>query len=277
MTKQPDHLPEIAEAGAPAGIAPIYARIRHLTGAPMTALIWRHLATFPGALPEVWRAIGPFYEAGILQETAWSVARRTVTAPSADVTRPALAAAGVSSENCQAYGRILAAYNRANPVNFIAVRTLLHRMALPGDAIVAPPMRAWSPPSPVGDLPPMIPVADLSASDRTCIDALCTDPRLDRSTLVPSLYRHLPTLGPLIAMIHAAVLPRIESGEIPSAVRTVAASLDAEAQSLAHKLPPIEGLARIDGVTATFTRFSLVIPEMVVIGLLLERALGEPD
>ncbi len=119
----------------------------------------------------------------------------------------------------------------------------------------------------------MVPVTAIPPAVRRMIDDMASDPRLDRSRLVPSLYRHLVTSGPLIPAIHAALMPRFRSGEIPAGVRATAAALDAKAKLVATMLPPLPRLAAMAGVTGTFDRFSLVIPEMVVLGLVLRRAL----
>ncbi len=267
------HLAEIDEATAPPGIAAIYARIRHLTGAPMTALIWRHIATFPGALAEVWQAIGPLYEAGLLQEAAWQGAHDSVRIAPASLSDEKLAAAGLDLDARAAYVRILDAYNRANPVNFVAVRALSMRMAAPAMPRMAYPVRAWTPPDPVPALPPMVAVPALALQDRRMIDVLSSDPDLDRSQVVPSLYRHLPPLGPVIEQIHTALRSRFDSGEIPSQVKATALVMDRAARQFAGMLPPIERLRAIDGVAITFERFSRLIPEMVVVGLLLRRGL----
>ena len=109
-------LAELAEADAPPEIASIYAEMRHTTGAPMVALIWRHLATMPGVLAEVWRGLGPLYRSGRLQDAAWRAAAVNVQAAPADVGRARLIAAGLNDAGIAAFERVLEAYNRVNPV-----------------------------------------------------------------------------------------------------------------------------------------------------------------
>lgn len=267
------HLAEVPEDAAPPEITAIYARIRHLTGAPMTALIWRHLATIPGALPEIWQAMGPVYESGAIQEAAWTGARESVTMPPASLSRDRLSAIGLDEQQQDAFVRVLDAYNRANPVNFVAVRAMMRRIATTAPGHTAPAGLPWSPPAPIGALPPMVPVAAIPPTIRRMIDDMASDPRLDRSRLVPSLYRHIVAFDPLVPAIHEALMPRFRSGEIPAGVRATASALDAKAQAIAAMLPPLPRLAAMGDVTATFERFSLVIPEMVVLGLILRRAL----
>ena len=44
-------LPEVAERDAPPEIAAIYDEMRRFTRLPLVNLIYRHLASMPGALP----------------------------------------------------------------------------------------------------------------------------------------------------------------------------------------------------------------------------------
>ena len=52
-----DPLPAVTEAEASGETAAIFADFRALLGVSMVNLIWRHLATIPGALPWAWAAL----------------------------------------------------------------------------------------------------------------------------------------------------------------------------------------------------------------------------
>ena len=60
-------LPEQPEAQASDAVRAIYAQIRRAAGVPMVALIFRHLATLPGAMEWAWSVIGPPLAQGQLQ------------------------------------------------------------------------------------------------------------------------------------------------------------------------------------------------------------------
>jgi hypothetical protein len=68
-------LPEVSEANAPESVQAIYRDIRRLSGVPMVALIFRHIATYPEILDEVWTSIGPLFRGGRIQDTAWRIAK----------------------------------------------------------------------------------------------------------------------------------------------------------------------------------------------------------
>src|SRR6478672_10049762 len=119
------NLPELAERAATGEKAAIYAEIRRLGGVPMVALIFRHLATLPGALEWMWTAIGPAWRSGRLQETAWRIARGAPLEPLTPITRADLDSVGVDEAGRAELDAVLEAYNRANPENMLTILCVL--------------------------------------------------------------------------------------------------------------------------------------------------------
>jgi len=68
-------LPEVSEANAPESVEAFYRDTRRLSGVSMVALIFRHIATYPEILEEVWRSIGPMFRVGRIQDAAWRIAK----------------------------------------------------------------------------------------------------------------------------------------------------------------------------------------------------------
>ena len=56
-----ESVPSILETDAKGEIAEIYADIRKVLGTSVVNLIWRNLATMPGALPWTWSTVRPLY------------------------------------------------------------------------------------------------------------------------------------------------------------------------------------------------------------------------
>src|ERR1044072_4991799 len=56
-----ESVPSVLEADATGEIAEIYADIRKILGTSVVNLIWRNLATMPGALEWTWSAVRPLY------------------------------------------------------------------------------------------------------------------------------------------------------------------------------------------------------------------------
>lgn len=275
MTTTPSALPELAEADAPPDIRAIYQEIRSFSGVPMVALIWRHLATRPGVLEQSWRVLRPLFEAGAVQMAAWGAA--VTEAKPASLPRVRLEYAGLDDEGRTAFANVLDTYNRANPVNFVGVRILMRRsadkgpFAEPGEPLRLPP--GWSAPVWSGAMPPMYPLSEFTPEQRGSVNALNSDPKVDRNVVVPSLYRHLVGWPGLIQLIHAELAPRFASGEMLRIIETIAQEMDGEADRLAAGLPASAVVRLDDDVRGVLDRFSSLIPEMVAVGLLLRGGL----
>src|SRR5215212_10266373 len=105
-----DPLPAIAEAEASGETAAVFADIRAVLGVGVVNLIWRHLATIPGALPWAWGALRPRYADGGLARAAAGLRRRVVVPTVPVLPGEVFAAAGLSPEDLARIGGVLAAY-----------------------------------------------------------------------------------------------------------------------------------------------------------------------
>jgi hypothetical protein len=113
----------------------------------MVALIFRHIATYPEILEEVWTSIGPLFRGGRIQDAAWRIAKLVSLAeplPRLEPdTRDVLGLAGDDLERIQ---NTLDAYNRANPVNLLAILSLLARVQTDAPAVAPQERDDWPPP-----------------------------------------------------------------------------------------------------------------------------------
>ena len=264
-------LPELAERDATGDKAAIYAGMKRLGGVPMVALIFRHLATLPGGIEWTWGAIGPAWRQGLLQETAWRLARATPLVPIASIPRAALAPLGVDEQGLAGIRAVLAAYNRANPENLLSVLCILrllegHRAAVP------PAERAWSPPLAPGPLPPMVDVATMPRELSELLDVVAAPGDLGGPRVIQSLYRHFGGQPAFLALAVTLLRQRFDDGTIDRAVAELLSSMNAAATEIARSLsaPP----APHPGIREVCNRFGGgVIPQMIVVGRLLEAAL----
>lgn len=267
--------PEVLEAAAPPAIRAIYGEIRQLSGVPMVVLIFRHLATFPGVLEEVWAALRPLFVAGAMQEAAWAAAARStrtdLVPPIGGTLRPAL---GLDASRLIAVGDVLDAYNRANPVNLAACASLLARLREPKARRAPLAASAWAPPPIPRPLTPMISPADIAPDLRHLIGELGFGEPGKADAVVPSLFRHFADLPAFLVVLHDCLKPKIDDGSFPAAVEAVRAALAGSGEALATHLPPLPVLAATPAACAALKRFTAgVIPQMVVIGYGLRRAL----
>jgi hypothetical protein len=275
-------LPELSEKDARDNIAAIYADIRRLGGVPMVALIFRHLATVPGALEWMWDAVGPAWRSGRLQEAAWRIARAAPLEPLMPVPRAALRAWGVDAAGEAEIRIVLDAYNRANPENMLTIlcvlRLLRGRTATapapgthPGDAPRA--ASPWSPPPAPAPLAPMADVNTLPREISDVLDLVAAPGEPGGPRVVQSLYRHFCHRPAFLAAIVTLLRARFDDGSIDRAVKAVHTAMSAEAETIVRTLhaPPAPDM----GIESTCARFSgAVIPQMIVVGRLIEDALA---
>jgi hypothetical protein len=273
MTTPPEkYLPEIPEANASGAIREIYSELRRLGAVPMAALIFRHLATMPGSLEWVWAAIGPEFRSGRLQEEAWRIAREAPLQPLVPIPMEVLGALQIDARGLREVRDVIDAYNRANPANLLAVTCLL-RLLDGADGSETRAGRPWEPPQAVGKLVPMIDVATMSPELRDLFALLSRRSGEVDATVVPSPYRHFGHRPQFLALLITLILPRFDDGSIARAVAAIQTSMDATANQIVKGLsaPP----APNPGIGEALRRFGPVIPRMIVVGRLFERALPE--
>ena len=265
-------LPELPEHDASGDKAAIYAEMKRLGAVPMVALIFRHLATLPGGIEWTWSAIGPAWQSGRLQETAWRIARDAPLQPIAAIPRPALAALGVDAAGLAEIRIVLEAYNRANPENMLSVLCLLRLAA--GRAATKPlEPRAWSPPPAPGPLVAMGDVAAMPAEMGALLDLVAAPGADGAPRVVQSLYRHFLHRPAFLALAVTLLCQRFDDGSIDRSVAAIRTAMNEAADHLAESLsaPP----APDPGIRTACERFGgAVIPQMIVVGSLLRDALA---
>ena len=109
-----DPVPAVTEAAATGEIATIFADIRQVLGVEVVNLIWRHLATIPGALPWAWATVRPLYVDGTVAAEAAALRKNLDLPKLPPFPAETLAAAGLPGDNLTTIRNILAAYHRTN-------------------------------------------------------------------------------------------------------------------------------------------------------------------
>jgi len=246
----------IPENTAPPAIATIYADIRTTLRVPATNLVWRHIASFDGALAEVWRSVKPLYgdervagEAARLRELAeahplisWHVRE--------------LDAMGMKAGDIQTVRAVLQNYDQSNPVNLIALMALL--ASVTGSADTPPvPLRKSGPQDAaiVATLPPLIEVAAMSPETRRLAQRLNDiGLPLGERELIAGVPRHLAHWPLLLEKAVDFLAPH--ATEISGRIDAIQASAWTAGCALARELGPVGPGARSAAVATALRQFT---------------------
>ena len=267
---------ETSEANASDTTRAIYDEIKKLSGVPMVALIYRHLATHPGVLEEIWEAIGPLFRNGQIQETARRTAKSTVPIgllPPFEMN--ARRVLGVSDDALTEIRRTIEAYNRANPINQLAMLSLLARLSSDGPAKEPPAARDWISPDAIpGPLPRMASIKEMSPAIRLVINDFGFGDRSMLDPIVPSLFRHLTRWPNYLAALHLTLRPHFRDGRVARATSDLQVAMAREASTTGAFLPPLKHVAASPQAISAISHFSgAIIPMMTVIGYAMFKSL----
>lgn len=115
------NFPEVHFADADPATLRVYRNLMTAAGSGSPALIFRHMATYPGLLDWIWAAVGADVEAGWPGTAVWRIVADQGAVPLPAFTPDDLTNAGLDAAARTTVGHMLTSYNRMNPVNLIAV------------------------------------------------------------------------------------------------------------------------------------------------------------
>ena len=218
-------LPAIAEADARGETAELFADIRSVVGVRVVNLVWRHLATFDGALPMTWAAVRPLYTEGIVD------AETTRFRGSMVVPR----LTPLAGEEPPGLDAVLASYDHSNPMNLFALGALL--AALRGETSTAgDPLRGARIPAPDLDLPRLLSEAEVAPQTWTCVLRLNRFGDQPQPLILASMYRHLAHWPHFLGRVEAALGPVQNDGSLPRAIDTNLAAAKSRARVIASAI-----------------------------------------
>jgi hypothetical protein len=219
-----DPFPAVAEASATGEIADLFADIRTTVGVRVVNLVWRHLATFDGALPWAWGAVKPLYLAGLPDEAVRRF-RETMVLPKLS---------GLAGEQPASVDAVLASYDHSNTVNLFALGALV--AWLRGEAAEgASPTGGPRLPAPDVTLPPLASEADVSPEIWAMVLRLNRfgDPR---QLILASMYRHLAHAPDFLTKLEGSLATVQADGALERAIAANRASAQASARHLARAI-----------------------------------------
>lgn len=220
-----DPFPAITEAAATGQTAELFADIRATVGVRVVNLVWRHLATFDGALPWAWGAVKPLYLAGI-PDVAAQTFRATMIVPTLSTVAGAQPA-GVDA--------VLASYDHSNTINLFALGALVARLR--GD--VAPGGQLEGGPRlPAPDLPLPAIISEADVGPQTWARVLRLNRFADRPEplILASMYRHLAHWPSFLEQLESGLTPLQADGSLERAVSTNKAAAAAQCAVIARAI-----------------------------------------
>ncbi len=232
---QQESVPSVLETAATGEIAAIYGDIRKTLRTSVVNLIWRNLATMPGALQWTWSTVKPLYM-GAAAAHAGAV-RRGLALPSVPpLSENALAAAGVDKAAVAEIRVILDSYYHTNALALVVLSALLEHYD-PG--IASPVQPHESPPQQPGtELPALPPMAALPPPVQRLIEELNGFGEDTERSLIASMYRHLAYWPPYLAMVRTMLVPLQADGTLNALTVSARALGRAHGYVLARQLAP---------------------------------------
>ena len=240
--KPADPVPAVTEADAPASVAAIFADIRTTLHVDVVNLVWRHLATMPGALEWVWQTMKPLYLGPALEHA--DALRSDLTLPRVPpFSVDALASAGVDRNSLISIRAVLDSYHQTNALALVCFSAFLARFgARRSFADVAstaetdrPETIAAFPTSP--RLPRLPSSAEMTAPVGRLVFELNSFGEDSDPALVASMYRHLSYWPSYLAMIRTMLVPLHESGQLIALVSAARRQGERRGHELAASLP----------------------------------------
>lgn len=266
---------EISEADATGRTREIYDDFKASIGLPMVNLVYRHMATTPGCLEWAWALLRPHFVGGALAAEAEQLVGGLVAEETQPMTRDNLRDAGVDAAAQFTIIRTLEAYNRANPMNLIALAVLTRELQDPVPGGEAPPEPAPLPPRPTSTLPSMADIDALPKETQNVLGVLAAQAGVGDTAVVPTLYRHLTKWQGYLDLAVLAAARLVDDGSLDRE----ASVLRDEAHRAANRIPryatnlPAPSARQRDNLLGLIDLFPTLIARMIVISVHLHRSM----
>jgi hypothetical protein len=232
---QIESVPSVLESAASGEIAEIYSDIRTTLGTTVVNLVWRNLATIPGALQWTWSTVRPLYlgPAAVHAEAV----RRTLSLPKVPrLSADTLTAAGIDRNALGDIRTILASYHHTNALALVVLSALLEHY----DPSVIEAVQGCdaAPLSDRTELPALLPMATLSSEVRRLIAELNEFGEDGAPFLIASMYRHLAYWPPYLAIVRTMLAPLHADESLIALTRAACALGRAHGKELSRQLDP---------------------------------------
>jgi hypothetical protein len=269
-----ESVPSILESDATGKVAEIYADIRQVLGTSIVNLIWRNLATIPGALEWTWITAKPLYR-GPAPGYAEAV-RRAIDLPMVPCfSRDTLAAAGLSNNNVARIRNILDSYHYTNALALVALSALVMHFEPTRQDTVKPSDGAPRPPG--VKLPELPPMQSLRPEVVRLIEELNGFGEDTDKSLIASMYRHLGYWPTYLSLVRTMLKPLETNGQLHTLTRSIRDLARSHGSGLAQHLRPSTPPDSLQEALASCRRFvDHPISRMTGICSLIRKATDRP-
>lgn len=247
-------------------------------GVRLVNLVYRHLATVPGALEWAWYTVGEHFQAGVFADQSKALVPEPEGLPG---QRLSMRSAGLSAADAGQVMVTLDAYNRANPMNALSLRVIA--LALESGRPATPIPLVAPPAADLRALLPMMPLDGLDPATMALLHRLARLTTGRESKIVPSLFRHFAQWPELLRQLVGWMEDLSHGGSIDDRAARVFKMADDIARGIYETLPvPAENAILPDAGTRrtlveTIEMFPPTICRMIVIAGLLRTALANDE
>jgi len=221
----------IAESDATGEVAEIFADIRETMEIPLITSIWRILVDIEGGLRSSWDATKQLYKTGQPQAALLRIREETVLPMPKPIAISQLARVGVNRQDLSVIRSILAAYNRSNGLNLIAL-TALSVSPVGQPANDHPPLGPhclWPP------FPLLLGQEHIPAETWSLLHRIHNLSAVSKELgHVATVWRHLASWPGLLELIYAGMEPITRTGAIRRSMQQMQDLAQREGACIAH-------------------------------------------
>ena len=275
-----DPVPAITEAAATGETALIFADLRATLGVNVVNLIWRHIATFPGALPWAWATVKPVYVSGRVAMEAQRLKACLSIPALPDWPNAVLRCAGIDAAGEASIRRILASYNRSNAMNLVALSALVRCIdGAPADTQTATAFPEQPQEAAIdGALPKLLTLDEVAADTADLVRRINLLGDRDQGRILASMYRHLAHWPGFLALGYTHLAAFAADGRLGNMIAqaiSLGDSAGARLQASMAVLPPPDSAGEVRRAATDFIEHA--IGKMVPVAALLMAVMPKQD
>ena len=205
---------EIPEAEATGVIRELYEDIKVTMNIGMINLIYRRMAPVDGVLEWFWNGVRPVLFSGEVDRALSSLTSDLDWRLVPEVSASSLSSLDLGDREAEDLIRVVEDYNRGNSLNLLLLTAVAEHLRSGGSIAEVPSAAKKNPSVKPLDLPPIVPMSDMSQETASLVRALSAPISPAHQLLIPSLFRHLARWPEFLAFVSPYLTDMISSGEL---------------------------------------------------------------